>query len=192
MTRPQSGTPATPAAVTSSEPPTTARERRERMLAESSRELQRALCEADVSQGALADAIGRSPSITQRLCDPEKHEALTVADLPLAQERVAVAMLQWAAHHLGYEVRKVHAHDTIADDLMHQAELGSEQAELQAHMLRTIADGHIDRDEAVRGLALIREQQERLDALTQRLQPVVESGASPVRRSLMPVPSRGS
>lgn len=170
-------------AVASSPDRATARERREREGAVVSRHLARTLVDHDVSHGALADLIGRSRSKVQQLTDPEQPDAYSVGDMRLSPSSVAADMARCGLEPHGYEVRKAHAHDTIADDLDHLAEMNVEDAGLTAELLRACGDGAITAAEADSITALLRESIERREALIARLDEAKRNRVSPLRRA---------
>ena len=161
---------------------TTARECRERESAVVSRQLARTLADHDLSHSDLAAQIGRSRSKVQQLTDPEQPDAYTVADLRLSPPDVAAELARCGLEPHGYDVRKVHAHDSIADDLAHLAEVNIDTAELQAHMLRALADGSITAVEAAEGIRCCDDVIERLEALKARLGDALRARVSPIRR----------
>jgi hypothetical protein len=182
---------ATPDAVVVATSPdrATARERREREGATVSRQLARTLVDHDVSHGDLATLIGRCRSKVQQLTDPEQPDAYSVADMRLSPPEVAADMARSGLEPHGYEVRKVHAHDTIGDDLAHLGEVIAAGAEIAAHELRACSDGTITAAEADVLIKMHREAIELHEASVHRLTEALRERVSLVRRSKGSSPS---
>lgn len=96
---------------------------------------------------------------------------------------IAAEMARFGMEHHGYEVRRAHAHDTIADDIDHLAEMNVEDAGLVAEIMRAFGDEALTATEAHKIKALLRESIERREALIARCDEAIQKRVSPLRRA---------
>jgi hypothetical protein len=165
------------------DPEATAHERRASAEALVSRTLRSTLADHDVSHRKFGLAIGRSRHIVDDCCDPDDETQLSVANVICAPTEIAVAIGRVAYGSHGYNLTKTHAHDTIADDIDHLAEMNVEDAGLTAEILRAFGDGAFTAAEATKVKTLLRESIERREALIARCDEAVASRVSPLRRA---------
>lgn len=183
MTSPrQRGAAPLPPAVAVSPDRATARERREREGAVVSRQLARTLVDHDVTHGQLAAVVGRSRAKVQQLTDPEQPDAYSVGDMRLSPPEVAADMARCGLEPHGFSVVRAHHHDTVEDDLLHLADFSLEVAALEAHVMRSCADGSWSAAEAAQGIRRIDGVMESLEAQRARLVEAIEKRVSPIRR----------
>jgi hypothetical protein len=126
-------------------------QRRKAAKRETAEQLARTLLDLSVDQEELAEILGVGPSIVQRMCDRQRLETLSIADiLQIGEERadavhgddryanLARSLLSWAARKVGLDVvtklRAVGPGDhmeALADGIVDDGELAKIDRELR-------------------------------------------------------------
>jgi hypothetical protein len=125
---------------------TPAHVRRAELVADSSRELGRALVEHDVQQRELAEATARAADKVQRVCDPSCRETLSIVDVRMAELVAQSGAL--AAHFAGACADGRLCPDEARAGIAHCRSLAETIAALE-HRLQTTLE---DRGDKVRRL----------------------------------------
>ncbi len=164
-------------------------EQRSELVGRQSRFLSRLIDECGVLQYELAEAIGRPPQVVQRILDPAAPETLSIVDVRSLCESdedrmrdLGVRIARWMLDPCGRIELAGQEHDSVDDDLSHLADMQTEYAELSAHMLRAVSNGHLSKSECTQALREIDDVLDGLHALRTRVRAAAELSGERVRR----------
>jgi plasmid maintenance system antidote protein VapI len=134
-------------------------QRRKAAKRETAEQLARTLLDLSVDQEELAEILGVGPSIVQRMCDRQRLETISIADiLQIGEERadavhgtgddryanLARSLLSWAARKVGLDVVTKLRAVGPGDHLAHLAHRMRENGESVAVHMEALADGIVD------------------------------------------------
>lgn len=133
----------------------------------------------------LSRATGVSEALWKRWEDPDDHASISLPDVAtLAESRPAVAqrILRLITKGMGLELAPAREAVTLADDLRAAGAVLSSAGALAQHHATSVADEHLDPDEAAAGLPLAEDAERSAATLKRRYQDVLKSrGAKALR-----------
>jgi hypothetical protein len=158
---------------------------RARRKDEVARRLGQALLRHESVKSVVAPAMGIRRQHLDDLCDPESAKSLSVADLRGLPPAVRLELVRWVADELGAFVAELPLADADpGDDVALVARVQRETSEAVSMHLGAVANGHVDRREAVEVLREVEQAVAALLTVRELMRRVIDDGAHSVRREL--------